>query len=558
MGRFPGTALALLELALLASALPGLVLAAEPDGGVGQAGEADQATVAQPPAGGAPRAATAPRMRPGAPGRDGIVVAVRGETVYVDLGRGDGVAVGQRLRVVRPGAPLVHPVTGETLGTADEPIARLEVTAVAERFAATRVLQLASGATIEPRDRVVAAADEGGAPAPRAARPAGGPGQALREGPGPGAPGGADGGPSARAPAAQVPAAAGRALDPSRPTVSQELDSEVRDLAVADLDGDGRPELVTIDQVHFAVYRWTGTSLERLFEQDAEKGRDYISVDAADLDGDGRAELLVNDAAPRRGQAVILQYDGGRFVRYDLPGGRYFRIIGAEVGAPILVGQQRGGGGLRVEMGGVGNIYRYDPTGSGRIAARTRPAESAFVDDVYGYEWRGGRARRGEALWTPAGASILDIQLYRAAGGTIELAAGSPAGRLHLFRGQEEVWSSQQGLAGRGRIVPLDGVTGDRGEPVPALVVRRDAPDSSADARVGFGEGALVALAVDGPAARELWRTEPFEGAVAAYRIADLGAVSGGVGGRAVVVALEPRKGRVERGRSVIVVQPLR
>ncbi len=489
-----------------------LALAGGPADGASQADTVDSATRGQPA--GAGPAAAAPRQSAGAPGRAGLVVGVRGERVYVDLGRDDGVAVGQRLRVVRPGAPLVHPVTGETLGTIDEEIAQLEVTAVAEKFVTTRVLHVASGATIEPKDRVVAAT-----------------------------------------PAA---AATGLALDPSRSIVSQEVGYEIRDLAVADLDGDGRPELVTIDQLHLAIYRWTGTSLEVLFEEKEGKRRNYLSVDAADLDGDGRAELLVNDAFGDRRQAVILRYDGQRLVRYDLPGGRSFRIIGAEVGAPTLVGEERDGGGLRLEMGHVGNIYRYDPTGTGRIAARSRSVEAEPVSEVHRYEWRGGKARRGEALWTPAATSIFDIQLYRAEDGRLELAALSPTGHLRLFRGHEEVWSSPQALERTTRIVPLGGVTGSSGEPVPAFVLRGAGQSGAVAQGAGSGKSAVLALAVDGSATRELWRTAPLEGDVAAYRAADLGSVSSGAGGQAVVIALDLGKGPSRAARSVVVVQPLR
>jgi 2-oxoglutarate dehydrogenase E2 component (dihydrolipoamide succinyltransferase) len=126
--------------------------------------------------------------------RNGLVIAVRGESVYVDLGRGDGVVVGQRLHVVRPGAPLVHPVTSETLGSVDDEVAQLEVTVVAEKSATTRVVRVEDGAAIEPKDRVVAGAPP--APRPAAAAPAS-PGSAAAPPP-----------TAAAAPASPAPAAA--------------------------------------------------------------------------------------------------------------------------------------------------------------------------------------------------------------------------------------------------------------------------------------------------------------------------------------------------------------
>ncbi|HWP34198.1 MAG TPA: VCBS repeat-containing protein, partial [Thermodesulfobacteriota bacterium] len=342
-------------------------------------------------------------------------------------------------------------------------------------------------------------------------------------------------------------------LDPGRVATSQELAYEIRDLAVGDLDGDGRVELIAIDQVHLEIYRWTGRRLELLFQEEEAPRRDYISVDAADLDGDGRAELLVNDAFGDRVRAAIYRQDGRRFVRHDLPRDHYFRILGAEIGAPTLVGQRRGEG------------------------------EQPFVGQVYRYEWRRGKARRGEALWVPLRAAIFDVQLYRAADGKVELAAFGPTGRLRLFRGREEVWSSGAEFDGTklrvrergaqaermvteedqpetpipGRILPLPGLAGPGGEPLLAFVVRRN-ERAGLLTRWSFRRGAVLAVAADTPAGRELWRTEAFEGYVAAFRVADLGPVADGVGGRALVVAVDLQRGLFKAARSVVVVQGLR
>ncbi|HEX7127373.1 MAG TPA: FG-GAP-like repeat-containing protein, partial [Thermodesulfobacteriota bacterium] len=365
----------------------------------GTRGEA--AAPAEPQDRGAASPAPAAAPSPGGPAREGIVVSVRGETVYVDLGAGDGIAVGQRLRVVRAGEPLVHPVTGETLGAVDDEVALLEVTAVADRFSTTKVVRLNEGTTLEPRDRVVAAAAPA-SPVPAASAP-----QAA---PAPSAPG---------SPAPGPVASAGYMLDTKRSITSQELPFEIRDLAVADLDGDGRVEVVTLAEHRMIIYRWTGRALELLFEEEARNRRSYITVDAADLDGDGAAELLVNDAyEPTRVRASILNLKGREFVRHDLPRDRYFRIVGAEIGQPTLVGQRRGDG------------------------------ETPFVGDVHRYEWRGGKARQREAVWLPVHTAIFDFQYYRTPEGGVELAVLGPSGNLRLYKGREEVWSSQQEFDG--------------------------------------------------------------------------------------------------------------
>jgi hypothetical protein len=455
---------------------------------------------------------------------------VRGEQVFVDLGRADGAAVGQRLRVVRPGAPLVHPVTGETLGAADQEVALLEITSVADRFSTAKVVRLAEGATLEPKDRVAAAAAET-APPGRAAAP--------RATPVPAAP---------AAPAADV------SLDPGRLATSQEFGYEIRDLAAADLDGDGRVELIALEESRLVIYRWTGNGVDLLFEEDPSGRRNYVSVDAADLDGDGRAEVVVNDAYEDGVRATVLVQRGRDFRREDLPRDHYFRIVGVAAGQPTLVGQRRGDGA------------------------------QPFVGQVHRYQWRRGKARRGDAVWLPERTAIFDFEFYRSAEGKVELAVLTPGNALRLYRGREAAWTSQQEFDGtklrllernpkpqqstagqepietpiRGRIGVLAGALGRDGKPVPAFVMRRNEKASFISPRWSYSRGHLVAFAVDGPVVRELWKTDSLEGYVAAFRVTDLGQVPSGVGGRAVVVGLDLQRGLLKSARSILMVYGLR
>jgi hypothetical protein len=511
------------------------------------------AQAASPPAQpvGPPAPAPETPAAPGSPApamRDGIVVAVRGDIVYVDLGKGDGLAPGQGLRVVRSGTPLVHPITGEALGPVDDEVAVLQVLSVADKYATTRAVRVAAGMTIEAKDRViagagataVAAAPAPAPPAPAQAQPAASPAQP----------------PAVAAPSTPQTAAEGTgfALDRSRIATSQQVPYEIRDLAVADLDGDGRVEIVALNEFQLVIYRWTGRNLEMRFEEEETPRRYYITVDAADLDGDGKAEIVVNDAFGDGVRAFVMQQQGKSFRRTDLPRNHYFRVLGTEIGQPTLVGQRRG------------------------------TAAERFVGDVHKYAWQRGRARRGDVLWVPARASVFDIQLYRTEDGKADLAVLTPGNNLALYRGKDEVWVSQQSYDGTknrvieknpappssteagipvetaiaGRIVPVTGVLGGEGRPVPAFVLRRNERGSFIARQWSFARGRVIGLAVDGQLNRELWETDAFDGYVAGAHLADLGPVRNGVGGRALVIAVDQQRGLFKAARSVIVVQGLK
>jgi hypothetical protein len=72
--------------------------------------------------------------------REGYVVEVLEGKVYLDLGRGSAFR-GERFRVVRPGREIVHPVTGEILGTAEETVGSLRVLEVEERYSVAEILE---------------------------------------------------------------------------------------------------------------------------------------------------------------------------------------------------------------------------------------------------------------------------------------------------------------------------------------------------------------------------------------------------------------------------------
>ncbi len=82
--------------------------------------------------------------------RTGYVVDFVGEEVVLDLGRGRAYQ-GEIFRVLKKGRELVHPQTGEKLGTLEEEVGTLEIAEVRDRFSTARVLE---DRGIERGDRV--------------------------------------------------------------------------------------------------------------------------------------------------------------------------------------------------------------------------------------------------------------------------------------------------------------------------------------------------------------------------------------------------------------------
>ena len=65
--------------------------------------------------------------------REGVVVQVDGETVYLDLGA-DAAQVGQEFTIFRKGDVLTHPLTGKPLGRYEDVLGHAQVKRVTARF----------------------------------------------------------------------------------------------------------------------------------------------------------------------------------------------------------------------------------------------------------------------------------------------------------------------------------------------------------------------------------------------------------------------------------------
>ncbi len=72
--------------------------------------------------------------------RQGYVVERSDSTVILDLGKGK-VFAGEKLEVFKEGKEIVHPVTGEVLGKAENKLGKVEVVDVKEKFSIAKVLE---------------------------------------------------------------------------------------------------------------------------------------------------------------------------------------------------------------------------------------------------------------------------------------------------------------------------------------------------------------------------------------------------------------------------------
>jgi hypothetical protein len=109
------------------------------------------------------------------------------------------------------------------------------------------------------------------------------------------------------------------------------LDGPVRALALGDLDGDGRAELVVADEQNLIAYRTAeGGSPVPVDGMSLQAGGLVLSVDVAPVTGPGRAQLIVVDQRGdgRAGvRARVLEWGSGGFRALHETSGRYLRAV---------------------------------------------------------------------------------------------------------------------------------------------------------------------------------------------------------------------------------------
>ena len=91
----------------------------------------------------------------------GVVVAVEGDTVYLDLGEPSGVQVGQEFAVFRRGEAFRHPITGKQLGHYENILGHAQVRRVQAEF--SEAIFVARVATSRRPGRRTASASAGAA-----------------------------------------------------------------------------------------------------------------------------------------------------------------------------------------------------------------------------------------------------------------------------------------------------------------------------------------------------------------------------------------------------------
>lgn len=290
--------------------------------------------------------------------------------------------------------------------------------------------------------------------------------------------------------------------------VTAEIDGNPVGLEVADLTGDGRKEVAVLFTDRLEVGWIDGRDYRTLATLDFDGMEKSLTIAAADLNEDGRSELYIT--AMRNGRlasrTVVLEGSSLRIVESGIPW--YLRTVVWPGEGPILLAQR------------MGNL------------------DNDFDGPLFRVSQSGGKLVEGPALNTPRSLSIFGFVPILGASGKIQFVRLNDADQLQLITGDgKRLWESSQKFGGsevfferddsspaatlpqkRAVLVPPPLSIGPAGE---ILVPASEGIRLSVRTRK-LGPSRVVAMQLEGSLLREAWHTQPQDGYLVDFRLADV------------------------------------
>jgi len=163
---------------------------------------------------------------------------------------------------------------------------------------------------------------------------------------------------------------------------SQNIAEELKGIALADVDADGKTETILISAQKVLIYRAEAGRFVKKGEYSGESYTDFIGVDAADVKKDGRAEIFVTalNTSSKKLESFVLEWQDNKPVMSAAGLNWYFRVLNHPLRGRLLLGQKRG-------------------------------VTELFVSGVYELEWNGSGYDAGPPVELPGGLTVFDFAL---------------------------------------------------------------------------------------------------------------------------------------------------
>lgn len=162
--------------------------------------------------------------------------------------------------------------------------------------------------------------------------------------------------------------------------MSQQFSTEFKGMDIGDVNGDGKNEVVTIDDHNVYIYQKTSTEF-KLLQTIAGKPYDkYLSVDIADIKRSGTNQIYVTSVNDTDLDSFVLEYKDGKYEIVASNLKWFLRVIDTPSGIPLLLCQAYGFGQI-------------------------------FDTPIYEMVWRNGKFIEDQEMKIPRGLSIYGLAI---------------------------------------------------------------------------------------------------------------------------------------------------
>ncbi|HUU39912.1 MAG TPA: VCBS repeat-containing protein [Desulfatiglandales bacterium] len=125
---------------------------------------------------------------------------------------------------------------------------------------------------------------------------------------------------------------------------SKKFKTQIKGIAIGDLDSDGKNETVFISSNRIFIYRYTGKTFAKVKEIQGKSQDNFIGVDVADINNNGKPEIFITTFIQHNNRlnSFVLEWKESNFETISDGENWYYRVLYLPGRGSVLFGQKLG------------------------------------------------------------------------------------------------------------------------------------------------------------------------------------------------------------------------